>query len=165
VFDRRDSWWGVAAGVGKLPAVERIVLLPDTGEQQLAQGLISNAVDFSTGLQVATFPTVFKGNPNIITYTGRELSLRQLRLVADVALSQQRAASLQQSKIPLGDQLSRRSANANRRWLGRVVDPVAATDAGRRRLQRLAALFRLRQAVVGKVSHQRVSTRRRAPRF
>ena len=73
VFDRRDSWWGVAAGVGKLPAVERIVLLPDTGEQQLAQGLISNAVDFSTGLQVATFPTVFKGNPNIITFTGREL--------------------------------------------------------------------------------------------
>ena len=64
---------GVAAGVGKLPAVERIVLLPDTGEQRLAQGLISNAVDFSTGLQVATFPTVFKGNPNIITYTGREL--------------------------------------------------------------------------------------------
>ena len=35
--------------------------------------MISNAVDFSTGLQVATFPTVFKGNPNIITFTGREL--------------------------------------------------------------------------------------------
>ena len=73
VLDRRDSWWGVAAGVGKLPAVERIVLLPDAGEQQLAQGLISNAVDFSTGLQVATFPTVFAGNPNITTFTGREL--------------------------------------------------------------------------------------------
>jgi peptide/nickel transport system substrate-binding protein len=63
----------VAAGVGKLPAVERIVLLPDAGEQQLAQGLISNAVDFSTGLQVATFPTVFEGNPNITTFTGRDL--------------------------------------------------------------------------------------------
>ena len=24
VVDRRDSWWGVAAGVGKLPEVERI---------------------------------------------------------------------------------------------------------------------------------------------
>lgn len=73
VFDRRDSWWGVEAGVGKLPEVERIVLLPDAGEQQLAQGLISNAVDFSTGLQVATFPTVFDGNPNITTFTGQEL--------------------------------------------------------------------------------------------
>ncbi len=73
MFDRRDSWWGVKAGVGKLPEVERIVLLPDTGEQQLAQGLISNAVDFSTGLQVNTFKTVFDGNKNIITYTGREL--------------------------------------------------------------------------------------------
>jgi peptide/nickel transport system substrate-binding protein len=73
VFDRADDWWGVKAGVAKLPEVQRIVLLPDTGEQQLAQGLISNAVDFSTGLQVATFPTVFAGNKNIITYTGREL--------------------------------------------------------------------------------------------
>ena len=99
VMDRRDSWWGVAAGVGKLPEVERIVLLPDTGEQQLAQGLISNAVDFSTGLQVATFPTVFKGNPKIITFTGRELPVWQCRLVADLALSQQRAAPFNNPKF------------------------------------------------------------------
>lgn len=78
VLDRRDSWWGDAAGVAKLPKVERIVLLPDAGEQQLAQGLISSAVDFSTGLQVATFPTVFAANPNIITFTGRALRGRPL---------------------------------------------------------------------------------------
>ena len=72
VLDRRANWWGAKAGVAKLPAVERIVLLPDAGEQQLAQGLISNAVDFSTGLQVATFPTVFAANKNITTFTGRE---------------------------------------------------------------------------------------------
>ena len=88
VLDRRDSWWGVKAGVAKLPEVERIVLLPDTGEQQLAQGLISNAVDFSTGLQVNTFPTVFKGNPNITTFTGRELPYGNCRLVADLPLPQ-----------------------------------------------------------------------------
>ena len=36
-----SSWWGAAAGVGNAPAVER-TLLPDTGEQQLAQGLSSS---------------------------------------------------------------------------------------------------------------------------
>ena len=158
VMDRRDSWWGVAAGVGKLPEVERIVLLPDTGEQQLAQGLISNAVDFSTGLQVATFPTVFKGNPKIITFTGRELPVWQRRLVADLALSQQRAASFQRSEVPLGDQLSDRSTDLDRRRLGRVVEPVAAADAGRRGLQGPAALFRLRQAAAGKVPDQRIQS-------
>jgi len=76
---------------------------PDTGEQ-LAQGLISNAVDFSTGLQVATFPTVSKAIqhhtftaasfPSAIVTGGR------LRSISTTS------APLQQSEVPLGDQLS-----------------------------------------------------------
>ena len=164
VLDRRDSWWGVAAGVGKLPAVERIVLLPDTGEQQLAQGLISNAVDFSTGLQVATFPTVFDGNPNITTFTGQRAALRQCRLVADVALPELRAGALRQSEIPLGDQLSDRPPDADRRRLGRVVEPVAAADAGRRRLQGPRSLISSRPSRCSRSIRPTSSTRRRAPR-
>ena len=161
VLDRRDSWWGVAAGVGKLPEVERIVLLPDTGEQQLAQGLISNAVDFSTGLQVATFPTVFKGNPNIITYTGRELPYGNCRLVADLALSQQRACPVQQSEVPLGYQLSDQPADTDRRRLGRLVESLAAADARRRRVQGPAALLRLYQGVAREISDQRIQPEER----
>ena len=67
----RDAGGASRRASGKLPEVERIVLLPDAGEQQLAQGLISMPSTSSTGLQVATFPTVFAGNPNITTFTGK----------------------------------------------------------------------------------------------
>jgi peptide/nickel transport system substrate-binding protein len=72
VLDRTDSWWGVEAGVGKLPAPERFVYLPDPGEQGLATGIISNQYDITTGIQPATFPTVFDGSEQVTTWTGRE---------------------------------------------------------------------------------------------
>ena len=72
VLDRADSWWGEAAGVAKLPAAERFVYLPDPGEQGLAAGLIANQYDITTGIQPATFPTVFSGNDKIITWTGQD---------------------------------------------------------------------------------------------
>ena len=31
ILDRADDWWGVEAGVAPLPAVERFILLPDSG--------------------------------------------------------------------------------------------------------------------------------------
>lgn len=72
VLDRLDSWWGEAAGVGKLPEPLRYIFLPDPGEQGLAAGVISNQYDIATGLQPATFPTVFDGNDKTITWSGRE---------------------------------------------------------------------------------------------
>ena len=72
ILDRLPDWWGVAAGVGKLPEPERYVYLPDPGEQGLAAGVIANDYDISTGLQPATFPTVFAGNDKIITWTGKD---------------------------------------------------------------------------------------------
>jgi ABC-type transport system substrate-binding protein len=47
VADRRASWWGVAAGVGELPKMERVILVPFVGEQQTAQALISNQLDYT----------------------------------------------------------------------------------------------------------------------
>lgn len=72
VVDRRDSWWGVAAGVAKMPRMERVVLVPWVGEQQTAQALIANQLDYTYSLQPATWPTVFKSNPKIITHTGQK---------------------------------------------------------------------------------------------
>ena len=72
MLDRADSWWGVEAGVGKLPAPKRFVYLPDPGEQGLATGIISNQYDITTGIQPATFPTVFDGNDKVTTWTGQE---------------------------------------------------------------------------------------------
>ena len=58
---------------GQLPKVERMVWLPVQGEQQLVQGLITNDLDFTTGIEVDSFATVFKGNPKVTTYSGQKL--------------------------------------------------------------------------------------------
>jgi len=72
ILDRKPDWWGVAAGVGKLPEPERYVYLPDPGEQGLAAGVIANDYDIATGLQPATFPTVFDGNDKVTTWSGKD---------------------------------------------------------------------------------------------
>jgi len=72
VLDRRDSWWGEAAGVAPMPKMERFIYLPDPGEQGLATGIINDDFDITTGLQPTTLPTVFNGNPKVITWTGQE---------------------------------------------------------------------------------------------
>lgn len=72
VIDRADDWWGVAAGVAGLPTMERFIYLPDPGEQGLVAGVISNEYDITTGIQPASFPTVFDGNEKAITWTGKE---------------------------------------------------------------------------------------------
>jgi len=72
ILDRADDWWGVAAGVAPLPAVKRFILLPDQGEQQLVQSVIKNEVDFTTGIQPSSFPTVLNGNPKATSWTGKE---------------------------------------------------------------------------------------------
>ncbi len=72
ILDRAADWWGVAAGVAQLPTVERFILLPDQGEQQLIQSVIKNEVDFTTGIQPSSFPTVFSGNAKATSWTGKE---------------------------------------------------------------------------------------------
>jgi peptide/nickel transport system substrate-binding protein len=72
VLDRADDWWGVAAGVAELPAAKRFVYLPDPGEQGLVSGIIANQYDIDTGIQPASFATVFAGNPKVTTWTGQE---------------------------------------------------------------------------------------------
>ena len=71
VFDLRDKWWGDGI-VAPMPKVQRLIYLPDPGEQNLAQGMISNAFDIVTGIQPTTFPTVFAQNPKVTTWTGQQ---------------------------------------------------------------------------------------------
>jgi len=72
IVDRRDDWWGAKAGVASLPKMERVILVPWVGEQQVTQSLIANELDFTYSLQPATFPQVFKANPKIITHSGQK---------------------------------------------------------------------------------------------
>ncbi|MCA9876554.1 MAG: ABC transporter substrate-binding protein [Thermomicrobiales bacterium] len=72
ILDRADDWWGVAAGVDKLPEMTRFIYLPDPGEQGLISGIIANNYDIDTGIQPAGFATVFAGNDKVTTWTGQE---------------------------------------------------------------------------------------------
>ena len=72
IMDRADDWWGVAAGVDKLPEMKRFIYLPDPGEQGLISGIIANNYDIDTGIQPAGFATVFAGNDKVSTWTGQE---------------------------------------------------------------------------------------------
>jgi peptide/nickel transport system substrate-binding protein len=71
ILDLRDHWWG-AGVVADMPKMQRLIYLPDPGEQNLAQGMISNAFDIVTGIQPTTFPTVFQQNPKVTTWTGQQ---------------------------------------------------------------------------------------------
>jgi peptide/nickel transport system substrate-binding protein len=72
VFDRRPTWWAADRKLAPLPAVERNISLPFAGEQQAAQALITNQLDDGNAMQPATFPTVFRQNPKVVTYTGQK---------------------------------------------------------------------------------------------
>jgi len=72
IVDRRDEWWAARAGLASMPKVERNIWLPSAGEQQLAQALITNQVDYSMSMQPATLPTVFRQNPKITTHSGQK---------------------------------------------------------------------------------------------
>jgi peptide/nickel transport system substrate-binding protein len=72
VIDRRDEWWAAKAGLAPMPKVERNVWLPNAGEQQSAQGLITNQIDYGWSLLPATFPTMFRQNPKITTHSGQK---------------------------------------------------------------------------------------------
>jgi peptide/nickel transport system substrate-binding protein len=72
VFDRRPDWWAAKAGLAPLPAIERTIWLPFAGEQATAQALITNQLDAATGMQPATFPTLFRANPKITTHSGQK---------------------------------------------------------------------------------------------
>ena len=72
VFDRRDSWWAADAKLAPMPQVLRNIWLPNVAEQQSAQALITNQVDFGGAIQPATFPTVIKQNPKITSYSGQK---------------------------------------------------------------------------------------------
>ncbi len=71
VLDRRANWWAADRQLAPLPVVERNISLPNAGEQQTAQALITNQLDAGNALQPATFPTVFRQNTKVITHTGQ----------------------------------------------------------------------------------------------
>jgi peptide/nickel transport system substrate-binding protein len=68
IFDRRDSWWAVDAGVtDNMPTPERIVYVPATVEA-MPQLYISNSLDMGRSLPVGAWEAARMQNPALITW-------------------------------------------------------------------------------------------------
>lgn len=65
IFDRRDDWWGAEIGFEDLPAPERIVLTPHSGDDSMGQMLIANQVDAGRQIQKGTYEAAQRLNPNL----------------------------------------------------------------------------------------------------
>jgi peptide/nickel transport system substrate-binding protein len=71
VFERREAWWAAERQLAPMPEMLRSVWLPNTGEQQTAQAVITNECDTSYDMLPTSFPTIIRANPKVITHTGQ----------------------------------------------------------------------------------------------
>jgi peptide/nickel transport system substrate-binding protein len=72
VFDRRDTWWAAEQKLAPMPQILRNIWLPFVAEQQSAQALITDQVDFGGAIQPATFPTVIRQNAKVTSWSGQQ---------------------------------------------------------------------------------------------
>lgn len=71
-IDRRDDWWAVKTGFAeKLPAVERILMLPRADDTLMVQRIVTNEIDSCLDLRANVIAQTLQ-NPNVITHTGTE---------------------------------------------------------------------------------------------
>lgn len=75
IMDLREDWWAAKTGFAELPEVQRILVIPWTGEERAAQLVINNEIDSSLDLRATTVSQVVNSSPEIITHTERELPL------------------------------------------------------------------------------------------
>ena len=150
VFDRRPEWWAVKAGLAPLPAIERTIWLPYAGEQATAQALITNQLDAATGMQPATFPTLFRGNPKIITHTGQKPPYGYIDWWPISLYVNNEVKPFNDKDVRWAVSLLRRPTAVDRCGLSGCVAGVVAADAA---LPAVAAVFRCGEGPVGEVRH------------
>ena len=68
IYDRRDSWWAVDAGVAKaMPKVERVVYVPAT-QEAMPQLFATNQIDFGRSIQPGAYEAIRVQNPNLVAW-------------------------------------------------------------------------------------------------
>jgi peptide/nickel transport system substrate-binding protein len=71
VFDLRDSWWAVDAGLTSMPKVQRMVYLPINDETAGVQALVKGDIDYMPFI-IQNVKEAVKGNPKVMTHAGRK---------------------------------------------------------------------------------------------
>lgn len=75
IFNLRDSWWAVEAGVATLPDVKRVVIVQLGGQvgqnmDTVAQRLVNNEMDSALDMRSSVIGNILAQNPKITTHTG-----------------------------------------------------------------------------------------------
>jgi peptide/nickel transport system substrate-binding protein len=71
IFDLRDSWWAVDAGLTAMPKIQRMIYLPINDETAGVQALVKNDIDYM-GFTIQNAGEAVKENPEITTHSGRK---------------------------------------------------------------------------------------------
>ena len=73
IWDVRDDWWAAKTDFQRIPRVERIIYLPFGDEPKWVQMMMANQMDSSTDLRPSNIKSILDQNPNVTTWTGREV--------------------------------------------------------------------------------------------
>ncbi len=71
VFDLRDDWWAVKAGLTEMPKMQRMIYLPITDQTAGVQALDSADIDYSAFI-IQNVKEAVKNNPKVVTHSGRK---------------------------------------------------------------------------------------------
>ena len=77
IFNLREDWWAVEAGLNDLPEVKRVIIVNLGGQvgqnmDTVAQRLVNNEMDSALDMRSAVISNILRQNPNITTHSGSE---------------------------------------------------------------------------------------------
>lgn len=77
IFNLREDWWAVEAGLNDLPDVKRVIIVNLGGQigqnmDTVAQRLVNNEMDSALDMRSAVISNILRQNPNITTHSGSE---------------------------------------------------------------------------------------------
>jgi peptide/nickel transport system substrate-binding protein len=77
IFNLREDWWAVGAGIAGLPDVKRIIMSNLGGQigqgmDVVAQRLVNNEMDSALDMRSSVIANILAQNPKITTHTGNE---------------------------------------------------------------------------------------------
>jgi len=72
IFNLRESWWAIKAGLMPDPAVKRVVLVNINGQQMdtVAQRIVNNEIDASLDMRAQIIGNILSQNPKVQSWTG-----------------------------------------------------------------------------------------------
>jgi peptide/nickel transport system substrate-binding protein len=75
VWDQREDWWAIKAGLSRLPDAKRVVMTNIGGQvgqnmDVVAQRVVNNEYDMTLDMRSAVIGNILKQNPKVTTHTG-----------------------------------------------------------------------------------------------